>query len=88
MMSTTRIAIDTDSKGLGLLKGEMLGSGDLFSTLCLAAFGLIVCLVLVASFTRAVSLLWRERTANSRHQTPASNSEHGAKSPLSKARPV
>lgn len=65
-MNNTHVVIATVENGFGLLKGEMLGSTDLFSTLCLVVFLLIVCLVFLASFTRTVSLLWRERSPGCR----------------------
>ncbi len=87
-MNNTRIVVATVEDGFGLLKGEILGNSDIFSTLCLVVFMLIVCLVFLASFTRSVSLLWRERSMGQREQHAYQPSEPIRKPSIPTARTI
>lgn len=65
-MQNTRIVVSTVQDGFGLLKGEIVGNSDIFSTLCLTVFLIIISLIFLVSFVRTVAMIWRERSVPSR----------------------
>lgn len=71
-MQNTRIVVSTVQDGFGLLKGEIIGNSDIFSTLCLTVFMIIVSLIFLVSFVRTVALIWNERSSSSRGRYPRS----------------
>ncbi|EGJ48984.1 hypothetical protein Desaf_0632 [Desulfocurvibacter africanus subsp. africanus str. Walvis Bay] len=87
-MQNTRIVVSTVQDGFGLLKGEIIGNSDIFSTLCLTVFMIIVSLIFLVSFIRTVAMIWHERSGPSRARNSFARSEIASKPPIANARTV